>query len=132
MTPEEGTVALLIADATVNGIIAGRVFPGVRPQMQAGPSIIYRRIDRDRELRLGGESPLVSVQLRLDSWHTSQSGCRTLADAVRSAMLGVATDLGGLTVQQITLDVDTDLPEFEGDRRDFRVSQEYVIHYVEV
>lgn len=132
MTLEEGLVAELKADATVSGIIGSRVFPEVVPQGQDGAAIVYRRVSTDRESILSGYRDVIVAVLRLDCWAESFSGCWTLANAVRSLLNQLTGDLGGFTVQRIHLQAESNLSVFQGDRRDYRVSQDYVIWYVEV
>ena len=135
MSIEQGLVAHLIADATVGGIIGNKVHPGAIPQNGALPAVVYNRISSVRDVDMGGPMDFVQVRLQVDCWHTSYAGVKTLADAVRAALNGVGLaspkTLGSEPVQLVYLDNDGDLPDFEGDRRDYRVSQDWIVIHTE-
>ncbi len=135
MTIEQGLVAHLLADSAVNAITGNRIHPGAMPQGETQPGIVYNRISAPGDLDLGGKVPLVQVRLRVDCWHTSYSGSKTLAAAVRDALqdVGLASPklLGAEPVQLVHLEDERDLPVFEGDKRDYRVSQDWLIVHLE-
>lgn len=135
MSIEQGLVAHLLADAPVAAIIGTKVHPGSVPQDTDLPAIVYLRISTQREVDLDGPSDFVQVRMRLDLWETSYSGVKALADAVRVALNGVGLAsphlLGAEPVQLVYLDNDGDLPDFEGDRRDYRVSQDWIVIHTE-
>jgi hypothetical protein len=85
---------------------------------------------------MDGPSDFVQVRMQVDCWHTSYSGVIALADAVRAALNGVGLAsprlLGAEPVQLVYLDNDNDLSEFEGDRRDYRISQDWIVIHLEV
>ena len=133
MTLEEGLVAELIADAAVFAIVGNRIHPEIVPQQGTRPAIVYLRIGTTREQQLSGPADLILVRMRLDMWHSDPGACWSLANAVRSLLnIGPAATLGTFAVQQVYLDEEFPLSDFEGDRRDYRVSQEYVIMHAEV
>jgi hypothetical protein len=135
MSIEEGLVAQLIGDAGVSTIVGSKVHPGHVPQGEDLPAIVYTRISSEREVELDGPSNFVKVHIRVDCWHTSYSGVKSLADAVRAALNGVGIasprTLGSEPVQLVYLNDDGDLPSFDGDRREYRVTQEWIIIHLE-
>jgi hypothetical protein len=135
MSIEQGLVAHLLADGTVAAIISNKVHPGAIPQNGTLPAIVYNRISSLRDVDMGGPSSFVRVRMRVDCWHTSYAGVKALADAVRAALNGVGLaspkTLGAEPVQLVYLDDDGDLSEFEGDRRDYRVTQDWIVIHTE-
>ena len=131
MTVEQGLVAELTGDATVSGIVGTKVYAGAIPQGQDSPALVFNRISSPREINLDGTSSVVPVRFRIDSWHTSMSGVWTLANAVRAALnnIGVSGSgtLGSEPVQVVYIEDEIELHEFDGDRRDFRVAQDWVV-----
>ena len=135
MSIEQGLVAHLLADAGVSAIVGTSVHPGVRPQGGSLPAIVYVRVSTARTVDLDGPSDFVQVRMRLDLWDNTYAGSKALADAVRLALNGVGLTspklLGAEPVQLVYLDNDGDLPDFEGDRRDYRVSQDWIVIHTE-
>lgn len=136
MTIEEGLVAQLKADSAVAAIVGTRIHPGAIPQDGALPAVVYQLISSPREVDLGGPSTFIRARYQIDCWANSQSTVRSLADSVRAALNGVGLQspktLGSEPVQLVYLDDETGaLSEFEGDRRDRRVSQDWIIIYTE-
>ena len=135
MSIEQGLVAHLLADGPTAAIVGTRVHPNVRPQDGELPAIVYQRISTARETDLDGPSDFVQARMRLDLWDSSYAGAKALGDTVRVALNGVGLaspkTLGSEPVQLVYLDNDGDLPNFEGDRRDYRVSQDWIVIYTE-
>jgi len=133
MSVEEGLVAELRDDAGVTAIVGTRIYPEAIPQKDGTmPAIVYQRLISLRDRELAGTTDLINVRVRVDCWDTSYSGCKALADAVRLALNDERVALGSFVVQDVFLDTEGDLSEFDGDDSDYRVSQEYEISYVEV
>lgn len=135
MTIEEGLVAHLLADGTVTGIVVDRVYPEVRPQDSALPAIVYTHISDDRDVDMDGPSDFVRVRMQVDCWHTSYGDVKTLAAAVRAALNGVGIAspnlLGAEPVQLVVLENEGDLSSIDGDSRERRVSQDWIITHLE-
>lgn len=130
MSLETGLKAALIANGTVDGIVSGRVFSEVVPQGQDLPALVFERVAIVAEQDLAGPGGLEVATMRVHCWSTSASAVWTLAAAVRSLLdIGPSADLGGFTIQQIYLEDEFPQSVFEGDRRDYRVIQQYVIRY---
>lgn len=136
MTIEQGLVAELLADAGVAAIVGTRVHPGAVPQNGSLPAIVYQRISSIRDVDMSGPQSFTQVRIQVDCWHTSYAGAKSLADAVRSALNGVGINspktLGAEPVQLVYLENDQDLSEREGDRIEWRVSQDWIIIHLEV
>jgi hypothetical protein len=132
---EEGLRAHLIADGTVNGIVGSKIHPNMIPQDGTLPALVYTQISSNRELDIAGPQSFMQVRIQVDCWHNSYSGVKALADAVRVSLNGVGIAsprlLGTEPVQLVFLENDNDLSDFEGDRRDYRVSQDWAITYLE-
>jgi hypothetical protein len=135
MSIEQGIVAHLLADGPTAAIVGTRVHPGAIPQEGTLPAVVYARVSTQRDVDLSGPMDFVQVRMRLDLWDNSYAGVKALADAVRVALNGVGLAsphlLGAEPVQLVYLDNDGDLPDFEGDRRDYRVSQDWIVIHLE-
>lgn len=136
MSIEQGLKEHLAAATAVTDIVSTRIYPNVRPQESALPALVYTRLPGTRETQMSGPAPMVKVRIQVDCWHNSYAGVKTLADAVRTALNGVGIAspnlLGTQSVQLVELESDQDIPEIEGDKSDYRVSQDWIITYLEV
>lgn len=135
MTIETGLVAELLGNAGVSAIVGSNVFHARIPQNADLPAIVYTQLSTVRQMDMSGPAPFVTVRFQIDCWHTSTAGMRSLADAVRVALngAGIASPklLGSEPVQLVFLDNETDLSEFEGDQKLMRLSQDWLISYLE-
>ncbi len=135
MSIEQGLVAHLLADGPTAALIGTRVHPIVRPQGDPLPAVVYQRVSTVRDTDLNGPTDFVQARMRLDLWDDSYGGVKALADAVRVALNGVGLaspkTLGSEPVQMVYLDNDGDLPKIDGDQRDHRVSQDWIVIYTE-
>ncbi len=135
MTIEQGLVAHLLADGPVAALVGTRVYPGEIPQGASGDAIVYTRTSENRSVDMDGPSDFVSVAMSVDCWSDSKAGSITLAEAVRVALNGVGIAsprlLGAESVQLVSLENQTDVHNFQGDRRDYGVAQDWDIIYTE-
>lgn len=131
MTIEQGLVAELLADSGVSAVVGTKVHPGAIPQGQSLPAIVYNRISTPRDVALGGPVNVVGIRFRIDCWHTSYASVKALAAAVRSALNGLAfsspRQLGSEPVDAVYLVEEQDLAVYDGDQRDHRVTQDWII-----
>lgn len=136
MTIEAGLVAELSGNAAVAAIVKKRIHPLVIPQGGTLPAVVYQRISSVRNVDLGGPSSFVQVRMQIDCWHTSFSGAILLADAVRGALNGVGIaspkTLGSEPVQLVYLENDQALQDIEGDKAEYRISQDWIIIHLEI
>lgn len=106
MSSETDLVTALKAAAGVDAIIAGRIFPLLRPQGESLPALVYERISTDPVNSLQGSSGLDGVQLRLTSWAPSYKTAQQLATAVRAAMAAAPGFKSVYQAQQDSYDKD--------------------------
>jgi hypothetical protein len=79
---------LLLADATVNGLCAGRVYPVELPQNMRSPSLVYFRIFDVSDYHMLGDSGLQRISMQLSSWADKHDLSVNLADAAHDALSG--------------------------------------------
>ncbi len=132
MTIEDGMYTELTSDAGVSALVGTRVHPMLRPKGGTLPAITYQRISSIRDNSLDGPMDYVSYRIQIDCWAGTYAQAKALGDAVRAALNGVSTTLGGEAVQFVTLESDNDELENDGDTRHYRVSQDWMITLTEV
>lgn len=87
MNVEQEIKTLLLADATVSGLIAARLYPMLMPQGVTLPSVSYQRVATAPVNDLEGSQNHEWVRVQLDCWDDDYAGVKALAAAVRAAML---------------------------------------------
>ena len=130
---EAALYTLLSTDASVTAVIgsgaSARAYPLLLPQNGTLPAVTYQRVSTPRILTasLGGQNARVKCRMQMDCWARTFAQARTLADAVRTAMLG-ATTFTALALDEQSL--------YEpGEREDglhfYRISTDYSCWYLE-
>lgn len=128
MSLEQGLHAALVADGTVNGLVAGRIYPEIMPQDVVYPAISYQRISTTRYQLLEGVDDFTQARLQVDCWCDSYAQVKTLALAVKSALDGVTGTLGAQAIQHCMLESMVDLSQVVGDKVHRRISMDFMIY----
>ena len=102
-TAEGGLIAILDADATVSGIVGGRIHPMTDPRNTPFPKITYQRIDTVRGLSNDGPTNCPTARVQIDCWAADLLAARTLANAVRRALNGFSGTADGYQFDLIHL-----------------------------
>lgn len=118
MSIEAEMVKFLKADATVKGLVAERVYPVLAPDDADAPYIVYRRMGTPRaETMQGAGTP--DPRFRFKCWASNYEQAIVLADAVRARMDGQRGEWGGIHVQRVKLEDESDVFDaFEWDADD--------------
>lgn len=123
---EPGLVAYL---KTEIGGVNGRVYPGHLPDPPDLPALVYQRIATRRPVNYDGPSAFVRARMQIDVWSRSYGEARTIAAAVRRALLGYRGAVG--SVEVAIPEQPTDLDMFEPDTGLYRVSMDFYIWHEE-
>ena len=93
MAIEASIRAALVANSTVNGLVAGRIYPtGTVPQGTAYPLITYNRTGSETIYTQGGRSGMREGTFGISAWAETSMGAVALADAISNAVGDVAND----------------------------------------
>ena len=134
ITIEEGLAAFLVANAAVNAIVSGRVYPNKLPQTVTLPALTYQRVDTPRvhSHDTSGAAGTAHPRIQFDCWAASYSGAKGLADALRGALNGYKGTMG--TVNPVTvqsaLQEDERFDDF-ADAGIVRISCDFIIWHLE-
>ena len=126
MALEIGLVAHLTADAGVSALIGSRLYAEQMPQNPTYPAVVYSRVSTTQGDLLNGADTLTAVRIQFDAYAVDYAGVKALATAFRAALNGFRGDLGGVAVQRVKLENETDLSNFDGDDMNRRVSMDYI------
>lgn len=103
---------------------ASRVYPAL-PQGVTFPAIRYTRISTERTLSLNATVGVTSATIQVDSFATSYSEAKALADTVRGILHGYSGAIGTLQARLVKLETENDLYEQDGDRITHMIVQRY-------
>jgi hypothetical protein len=92
------------------------------------PAIRYSRITTSRTLSLNSTVGVTNATIQVDSFASSYSDAKTLADEVRTALHGFSGTLGTLKARLIKLETENDFSERDGDRVTHMVAQRYALY----
>jgi hypothetical protein len=126
---------ILLADATVSGLVATRVYSGTMPQRGTFPLITLKKVDKLSDLTLDDAVGPNVLRVQVDCWAQTVDGARALAVAVNGSddqstqgpLHGYSGTSGGLRVNLLRLLVERST-EFESDTQLYRVSADYAAH----
>lgn len=119
MAQLEASIFTALSGASgVSTIVGSRVYPLVIPQGAALPAVTYTRISGPLEMSLSGGAGLESVRVQIDAWSTTYASAKSLAAAIRAAMLAA-------TAFKVASVSDRDL--FEDETSVFRVSADFTV-----
>lgn len=123
---EEATIGRLLADVTLAGLVAERIFPGQLPQAYELPAVVFNVVSRVPLYADDGEVGLETYRLQIDSWGSTYTGAKAVARAVFDSLSAWMDDAGAL---YMTLDNERDLHEAGSNEAEyrFRVSQDYMV-----
>jgi len=126
---EAAIYAILVADGTVSGLVSTRIYPVKLPQSPDMPAITYSRVSGPRIQTIAGPSGLAYPRVQVDSWASTYTGIKTLADAVRQALDGYSGTIASIRIGGIMMDGELDL--YEPGVEEYRVTQDYIVWYDE-
>lgn len=124
--------ALLVADATVTGLVGQRIYPLIAPQPPTRPFVVYTVTGGDRWHSDEGGSGLASPRVQVNAYAETYAGAHEIAAAIRDALDGYAGTASDVVIQTLMLDQPpTDFYENEVQPPLYRVFQEYFVTYRE-
>lgn len=110
---EEAIINLLLASGAVNAIAGDRIFWSARPDEVDLPAITLHRITGLRDTTMSGRSGLVSSTVQIDAWGRTFKEAKLLGRAVIAALPHARTATGGIVLQGIFIESESDT--FEGN-----------------
>ena len=119
----------LLEDATIAGIVEERVYPNILPQPATLPALTFAQVSGVRVRDLSGPTGRARPRVTVNSWASTYSAVRALADAVRRRLDGYAGPLTTVVIGSSALDNEFDI--YEQDLKIHRVMQDYIISHTE-
>jgi hypothetical protein len=121
---------LLLADTTVSNLVGGsRIYPGVLPQGQRSPSLVYNRISGVFPFELDGSGGIVQNLIQIDAIADSSDTASNLANAVHDALNGFRGTVATVEFKGIFQTNERDI--FDSAVQLHRVSRDFSTWFVE-
>lgn len=119
----------VLADGTVAGLVALRMYPSVLPQAPTLPAITYNTISAIRQNTMDGPDGLPSKRIQIDSWGSTFAQAVSLADAIRQRLDGYRGTMGSTEIKGVFANTERQL--YDPDPKLYRISMDFVIWSVE-
>lgn len=119
----------LLADGTVAGLVATRIYPSVLPQAPTLPAITYSTISAVRDHTMAGPDGLPSKRIQIDAWGSTFAQVAALADAIRERLDGHLGAMGSTEVKGVFASTERHL--YESETKLYRVSMDYIVWHRE-
>lgn len=120
---------------TILSSVAGgrRYWVRVPQSLSIRPYIVLNRVSGNRDYHMAGASGYVQSRVQVDVYAETYSSAQTTVRAVRDAVSGLTTTIGGTQIQFITVESERDLPADDaGDITHlFRISLDLMVHHDE-
>lgn len=124
MSFEAALKSHLQADATISGLVADRIYPGIRQERAPTPAVTYQVIAFDQVSNLSGrDGSLRNVRVQVDCWSLAHSACLELEAAVRARMDTAASTFRATLTSA--------LDDFEPETRLYRRSLDFSVWFTE-
>ena len=130
MSVEKAVRTIVTGDATVSGLISSRMYPTRRPQGTALPAIAYTKASQEESDSVDRQAGATRVRMSLDNMAATYGGVKSLATAVRDALINYSGTAEGVTINSIRETMHADLGENlepGGDGAVYRVITDFII-----
>ena len=111
MSLEKGLRAILIAEGTVNGLVASRIYPQRRPTGSSLPALTYQTVYQEITEALAEQAGLRRSRVSIECTDDTYGDTKTLRNAVTAALVDYNGTISGEIIDSIRLEAAVDLAE---------------------
>lgn len=115
--------------AGLSALVSTRIYPAPIPETPTYPLVTYMQVSGVRVYAMSNQTPLVDARFQVDSWATTSTGVRALAEQVRLALSAYSGTSDSVVIDLITLENEQKIYDDEAGLH--RVIQDYFIAYRE-
>lgn len=120
----------LTGNVELAALVGVKVYPMSAATGAETPFVVWQRISGvPAQGAMDGESDIVAARVQIDSYGDSYGIARSVADAVRASLRDWKESAG--VIRDVTLDNDRALRETDPALKTFRVSQDYIITFIQ-
>lgn len=126
---EGALIDLIKADSFIGAVVGDRVYPLRRPQGSALPSIVSTRISGQPLYSDEGEAGLQNARVQIDTFATTYTQCKDLAQLVRDRLSAFSGVHDGINFSFIMLDEERDLSESGANASEYlmRIAMDFIV-----
>lgn len=133
MSLEKGLRAILIADGTVNGLVASRIYPQRRPTGSSLPALTYQTVYQEITEALAEQAGLRRSRVSIECTDDTYGDTKTLRNAVTAALIDYNGTICGEIIDSVRLeaavDLDEDLEPASGSVGVFRTILDFIVFH---
>jgi hypothetical protein len=107
-SPEAVLRTALVGSTAFTSLVSSRIYPVLAPASGAMPFVTWRRSGIDREQTLGAPMGMPRVTVEYSIYGTTYENAREIADAMRVVLDGYGGTNGTTTVNQTSLENESD------------------------
>jgi hypothetical protein len=107
-SPEAVLRSALTSNAAVSALIGSRIYPVLAPASASLPLVTWRRSGIERQQTLGAPMGMPRVSVEFSIYGTTYENAREIADAMRVVLDGYGGSQGTTTVNQTSLEDESD------------------------
>ena len=107
-SPEAVLRTALVGTTAFTSLVSSRIYPVLAPASAAMPFVTWRRTGIDREQTLGAPMGMPRVTVEYSIYGTTYENAREIADAMRVVLDGYGGTNGTTTVNQTSLENESD------------------------
>lgn len=115
--------------AGLAALVSTRIYPAPIPQSPTYPLVTYMQVSGVRGYVYGNQDGFVQGRWQVDSWSTTSTGARALAEQVRLALSNYKGTSDSVVIDLIT--IENELKDYDDDASLHRVIQDYFVTYRE-
>jgi len=128
---EDALRAEMIADATLNGLVSGRIYPQKAPEEATHPYIVYMRVSTPQNDTHGRTNSVMEPRFQLIIFGLTRASVK----AVKEAVFDVLNDWGPETEQGVNiLDGyqvnESDTPGYDPASGTYGTTVEYIVSHI--
>jgi hypothetical protein len=118
----------LDADATFNGLVAGRIYIHPATGTPPRPFVTWQRISCERDHTHGGPLGIPEERIQFMCWDEQWADAQAVADALRGSLDGASGTIGSTTGCVILIEDEGDMPDIDPqleERQLYGIRQDY-------
>lgn len=127
MTVEYAVRSLIIADATLLGLLGSRLYPAPLPEQPTYPALIYQQISDVNYSSHQGSSNLARTRLQLTIWGNSYDSVKVIRDNLKRVLRDFRGTVGGDRLDRIIWANDIAQPDPD-TRKQMRLIDLEILH----
>lgn len=119
----------LLAHAGTLALIGTRAWFLLLPQNPTLPAVTVQQVSGTRHSAMGDDVGIAEGRMQVESWATTRTGVRALAEQVRDALQRFRGTVSGTVINAVFLDAEMDV--YEPGVTFWRVHQDYRVFWSE-